>query len=390
MPEQQEPIQQEVPATDAAPVEVLVEEDLPESEKKCEPCKPSAPLWMATFADMATLLMAFFVLILSFTEARKLKFTQAAGALKSAFGVQFDVQTFERPDGHLVISNKFSSSMSNPTAIVSVEQSRVDQLDRERDLDTNRNQRTESSVNTERMQLEKLLAEFVARGQVQIKEDKNRVIVEMHKFGSAQANLVKETTSIGGVMPEDKVELLRRVAKFQKTAQSPIQVMDFEKTQNWAPDLQQQKEKAVAQRIQELNVELARDIDKGLVEVEQNGNQVIVRLADEATFPGGGAELNKYKGMVLLRKISRVIAKNDGQVTIEGHTGAGILATNNKYPSSWDLSIARASSIATALTDQYGISQDRLVVKGFSDTKPLANKDSSKNRRVEIVMDLER
>jgi len=79
------------------------------------------------------------------------------------------------------------------------------------------------------MQLEKLLAEFVARGQVQIKEDKNRVIVEMHKFGSAQANLVKETTSIGGVMPEEKVELLRRVAKFQKTAQSPIQVMDFEK-----------------------------------------------------------------------------------------------------------------------------------------------------------------
>ena len=35
-----------------------------EKEQECEVCKPGAPLWMATFADMATLLMAFFVLLL--------------------------------------------------------------------------------------------------------------------------------------------------------------------------------------------------------------------------------------------------------------------------------------------------------------------------------------
>jgi chemotaxis protein MotB len=36
--------------------------------KECPACEAGAPAWMATFADMATLLMAFFVLILSFTE----------------------------------------------------------------------------------------------------------------------------------------------------------------------------------------------------------------------------------------------------------------------------------------------------------------------------------
>jgi len=72
--------------------ELVAEDPPPEKEVKCEPCKPGAPLWMATCADMATWLMAFFVLILSFTEAKKLRYTQAAGALASAFGVQKYVQ----------------------------------------------------------------------------------------------------------------------------------------------------------------------------------------------------------------------------------------------------------------------------------------------------------
>ena len=53
-------------ATDAEVVFVEPREVIEKGE--CEPCPSMAPAWMATFADMATLLMAFFVLILSFTE----------------------------------------------------------------------------------------------------------------------------------------------------------------------------------------------------------------------------------------------------------------------------------------------------------------------------------
>jgi chemotaxis protein MotB len=60
--------------------EVLDEE---QDEQECPKCPPAgAPAWMATFADMATLLMAFFVLILSFAEFNVPKFKQISGSLR--------------------------------------------------------------------------------------------------------------------------------------------------------------------------------------------------------------------------------------------------------------------------------------------------------------------
>ena len=94
--------------------EALNEEDQDEPDcPKCPP--PGAPAWMATFADMATLLMAFFVLILSFAEFNVPKFKQISGSLREAFGVQKVVPVVEQPKGTTVISLNFSP---NPTPAV--------------------------------------------------------------------------------------------------------------------------------------------------------------------------------------------------------------------------------------------------------------------------------
>ena len=54
------------------------EEQEPEEPVECEPCKSGSPAWMATFADMATLLMAFFVLILSFAHVNVPKYKEVS------------------------------------------------------------------------------------------------------------------------------------------------------------------------------------------------------------------------------------------------------------------------------------------------------------------------
>lgn len=59
-----------------------VAEDCP----KCEKCKPGLPGWMATFSDLVTLLLTFFVLLLSFAKTESAKYEAALGSIRNAFG----------------------------------------------------------------------------------------------------------------------------------------------------------------------------------------------------------------------------------------------------------------------------------------------------------------
>lgn len=53
---------------------------------KCPECKPGLPGWMATFSDLVTLLLTFFVLLLSFAKTESSKYEAALGSLRNAFG----------------------------------------------------------------------------------------------------------------------------------------------------------------------------------------------------------------------------------------------------------------------------------------------------------------
>lgn len=61
-------------------------------DEECEECEEGAPAWMATFSDMATLLLTFFVLLLSFANMDIENFKMALGSVKEAFGVNMEVK----------------------------------------------------------------------------------------------------------------------------------------------------------------------------------------------------------------------------------------------------------------------------------------------------------
>jgi chemotaxis protein MotB len=80
--------------------------------KKCPPCKKGAPGWMVTFGDMMALLLTFFVLLLSFAQLDIVKFEEASGSLKDAFGIQTLQQVNPMPTGETMMATDFQQQIT--------------------------------------------------------------------------------------------------------------------------------------------------------------------------------------------------------------------------------------------------------------------------------------
>ena len=70
-----------------------------------------APKWVVTFGDLMSLLLCFFVLLLSFSEMDRQKYKQVAGSLREAFGVQRQTKVMEMPKGMKMIARDFDQEI---------------------------------------------------------------------------------------------------------------------------------------------------------------------------------------------------------------------------------------------------------------------------------------
>jgi chemotaxis protein MotB len=92
--------------------------------EECRAKKQDAgiPAWVMTFADLMSLLLAFFVLLFSFSEMDKNIYKELAGSLKEAFGVQREIKAKEPPKGINIVAREFSPGRPAPTPVNEVRQ----------------------------------------------------------------------------------------------------------------------------------------------------------------------------------------------------------------------------------------------------------------------------
>jgi chemotaxis protein MotB len=123
----------------------------------------------------------------------------------------------------------------------------------------------------------------------------------------------------------------------------------------------------------------------GSVAVEVNREGILISMYGNFLFDPGKASLND-DALVALDKIAALLLGSSNAIRVEGHTD-NIAPDSVLYPSNWELSSARATSVVRHLIKD-GIDPARLQAVGYGETRPLnANRtreDRARNRRVDI------
>ncbi|MFT5812769.1 MAG: chemotaxis protein MotB [Psychroserpens sp.] len=286
---------------------------------KCKCPPPGLPAWMGTFADLMSLLMCFFVLLLSFSEMDILKFKQIAGSMKFAFGVQKKIEVKDIPKGTSIIALEFRPGKPEPTPIEVLQQQTMEMTQ------------------------------------------------QMLKFQAG------DDSSAGGRQEQRGTE---RGGQSQSTADA----MSTEAIQQAKDELEQASQEQVNELMKKIADQLEQQIQDGAIELESLGQQIIIRIRENGSFPSGSAFLQpQFKPII--REISLLLNTVPGEIMISGNTdNQGI--SSELFTSNWDLSSKRAVAIAHEMIKVPGFDQSRLLVVGHADTRPLVPNNNSLNRRL--------
>ncbi len=290
-------------------------------DDECPKCPPEGlPAWMGTFADLMSLLMCFFVLLLSFSEMDVKKFKQIAGSMKFAFGVQNKIELKDIPKGTSVVALEFRPGKPDPTPIETVQQ----------------------------------VTQDITKPMLNFQEGES---------DSAGGRQKQKGTFRGGQSPQTA----------NQTAAAAAAASEKEN--------QEQNKKKIEDLLQ-------KEIKDGAIDVENLGQQIVIRIRESGSFSEGSAFLQP-QFIPVIQKLGVLLNDMPGKVEITGHSDSVQIA-NELYRSIWDLSAQRAVAVAEELRNARGFDETRMRIIGRADTQPINTKDTAaaraENRRVEIAI----
>ena len=391
--------------------EVLEEQ---EDEQECPKCPPAgAPAWMATFADMATLLMAFFVLILSFAEFNVPKFKQISGSLREAFGVQKVVPVVEQPKGTTVISLNFSPNPT-PALTETLRQQTTELQDPELELKTKTEDAPDGSEadkqnksefageggegaeQLDATELAKQLQKAIDTGEVKVETLGENVVINFPEDRTSDENVSQMIAEALEALSEareqsgatDSEVLFGGIeGELQKLAAAMNEASpQYGEGQGGSSQEEKEKLQNASTTTQELTVALKEQIDQGLVAIEQREDSVFITVGSGGAFPSGTADLTEDAQRILDR-IALSAMSPESEITVTGHTD-DVPISNAQFRDNWDLAAGRAASVVQAIQQTGLIKGERLIAVSKGETAPVADNNTvagrEENRRIEI------
>lgn len=284
---------------------------MPKNKVVIEPYEDTAK-WLMTFNDLMTLLLTFFVLILSMSSMDAKKVKELQSSLISAIGV---LETGKMSENSIIKKLIDIAEMGKRP---------------------------------------KLMQTLESAGQETAKEKHKK------QDPSALADLLKD-------LPKAKESANEDILLQQKGFQDISTKEDVYK---------------------KLRGILADDYYEPGLKVKKEEERLVLSFSDKVLFASGDARLQQG-ALQILKKVGTVLQGTSMQITIEGHTDDQLIHSE-RFSSNWELSVARAVSVAEELIEQSALDPTRIAVAGYADLKPaVANtsaENRAQNRRVEIVL----
>lgn len=160
---------------------------------------------------------------------------------------------------------------------------------------------------------------------------------------------------------------------------------DIENEDEYAPILEQD---SLSDLLHDVETYLNENNLNHVISANRTEQGVVLVLQERLLFDSAEAEILE-DGMPFLDRIGTLLTDIPNNITVEGHTDSRPIS-NYRYPSNWELSGARASSVVRYLISEHNLDVERFSTVGYADTKPIVPNTSEENwgqnRRVEIVI----
>jgi len=338
-------------------------------EKKEKPCKQKIPEWIVTFADLMSLLVVFFVLIISFSTMDQRRFYDVVGSVQEALGVDQTniLKAVIEIDG-VPFLEEMRRLMPVPIAVLS-------HSEIERESDAQCEQMDEGLP--EDMDRTETGRQSGPRQQQDQKESRDQQDQQQDMMRSARLQADQDAERDAGAALTDDI--------YEQQTNLGYDPAEGGQDGQFRGDRQDLRADDVMEL---LNAVLAPELDRDLVSVEEREGRIMITFPDAALFPSGSADLGGA-ARPLIDKVAGVLAQTSGPIAVVGHTDNVPIATA-RFPSNWELSTARATSVLRGMEQTDDLDMERLMVMGFADKKPVAPNDTAenraKNRRVEIIL----
>ncbi|HEX7320012.1 MAG TPA: OmpA family protein [bacterium] len=140
----------------------------------------------------------------------------------------------------------------------------------------------------------------------------------------------------------------------------------------------------------ELVTNLKKEIEDGQIKITRLADRLSVSMVDKILFPSGEADITPA-GLKILERVGKVLKNTKNKIIrVEGHTDNVAIKSplQEKFPTNWELSTARATNVVRFLQDKVGVEPVRLEAIGMSEYHPVVTNKTpagrSRNRRIEI------